>query len=349
MTELLTSAQMRALEGEAMASGAVTGIQLMERAGRAVVAAIFEEWPELAPEAWESAAWAQATAKIGADGLSPSPDRAAAPAAGTRSAVVLCGPGNNGGDGFVVARLLTYLGWRVRVAHWGDAAKLPPDARANCAAWGDLGAVVTLDQAFDGRCPDLVVDALFGIGLSRPLPAEVKDALDANTRHGAWHGAKCPPLVALDCPSGLDADTGRMLGDQPSDIPAFQADLTVTFHAPKVGHYLAMGPSICGKLSVVDIGLHRFATPAPVLGQDPAPERVRLVAPALHGGPVPGNAWPCSQLSKFKTALGHKYDHGSVLVFGGGTGQGGRGRRPGWEWLAGERRIAGGESDTWRD
>ncbi|MCP5075059.1 MAG: bifunctional ADP-dependent NAD(P)H-hydrate dehydratase/NAD(P)H-hydrate epimerase, partial [Rhodobacteraceae bacterium] len=103
MTELLTAAQMRAIETAAIESGEVTGLELMERAGRGVVEAVFEEWPELAKT--------------------------------SHRAVVLCGPGNNGGDGFVVARLLHDWGWEVEVFLYGDAAKLPPDARVNYVRW----------------------------------------------------------------------------------------------------------------------------------------------------------------------------------------------------------------------
>ena len=114
MTELLTSAQMRAIEGAAIASGAVTGLALMERAGQGVVEAVFETWPALAPEGWGG--------RGAARGGGP---------AGAHRAVVLCGPGNNGGDGFVVARLLAGLGWAVEVFLYGEADRLPPDARAN--------------------------------------------------------------------------------------------------------------------------------------------------------------------------------------------------------------------------
>ena len=108
MTELLTAAQMRAIEMAAIDSGAVTGLELMERAGRGVVDAVFEEWPELAQT--------------------------------DHRAVVLCGPGNNGGDGFVVARLLKETGWEVEVFLYGDPEKLPPDARVNYERWAELGA-----------------------------------------------------------------------------------------------------------------------------------------------------------------------------------------------------------------
>ena len=112
MTELLTAAQMRAIEQAAIDSGEVTGLELMERAGAGVVEAIFEEWPELATT--------------------------------SHRAVVLCGPGNNGGDGFVVARLLKEWGWQVEVFLYGDEAKLPPDAKVNCERWREMGEVENL-------------------------------------------------------------------------------------------------------------------------------------------------------------------------------------------------------------
>src|SRR6056297_2575710 len=115
MTELLTAAQMRAIEQAAIESGQVTGLELMERAGHGVVEAVFEEWPKLAR----------------------APHRA----------VVLCGPGNNGGDGFVVARLLKEWGWEVEVFLYGDPAKLPSDAKANYERGQRLGGVVPLEEA----------------------------------------------------------------------------------------------------------------------------------------------------------------------------------------------------------
>src|SRR6056297_4242097 len=138
MREILTAAQMRAIEKVAIESGAVTGLELMERAGRGVVEAVFEEWPELA----------QAPHK----------------------ALVLCGPGNNGGDGFVVARLLQEWGWQVEVFLYGDAEKLPPDAKVNYDRWRAMGDVAALDAAPRfAQEADLFVDALFGTGLGRPL------------------------------------------------------------------------------------------------------------------------------------------------------------------------------------
>ena len=110
MTELLTSEQMRALEKRAMSSGEVSGLTLMERAGQGVVDAIFAKWPAFGGKKLR--------------------------------ALVLCGPGNNGGDGFVIARLLAARGWQVSLFLFGQAEKLPPDARVNHDRWVDTGAAV---------------------------------------------------------------------------------------------------------------------------------------------------------------------------------------------------------------
>ncbi len=221
MNDLLTADRMRAIEEAAIASGAVTGLELMERAGTEVVQAVLEEWPELAE--------------------------------GARRAVVLCGPGNNGGDGFVIARLLHRRGWRVDVYLYGDSARLPPDAKTNHDAWRDIGPVHPMtrerhrDPNFRDPVPDLWVDAIFGIGQSRPLPAEVTQTLhsveDERNRCSA-------PVVAVDIPTGLSSDTGESV--QPFSL---SADLTVTFHGRKVGHASATGKARCGKVVVRDIGL----------------------------------------------------------------------------------------------
>jgi hydroxyethylthiazole kinase-like uncharacterized protein yjeF len=218
----LSSARMRAVEQAAIAAGSVTGLELMERAGRGVVAAVLARWPDLAAP--------------GADG--------------PRRACVLAGPGNNGGDGLVVARLLAARGWRVRVLVFGDPARLPRDAASNrdrwCAAGGTLapgGAAGAVAEPVD-----LWVDAVFGIGLVRPLPAAVLDAFAAiAAARQAGAGGR---LVAVDILSGLDADTGACLSSLP-----LAADLTVTFHRPKPGHLRGAGPAVSGALVVQDIGL----------------------------------------------------------------------------------------------
>ncbi len=240
MAELLTSAQMRAIERAAIDSGRTSGAALMERAGAEVVRAIGSVWPDLA----------------------------AAPAA----ALVLCGPGNNGGDGFVIARLLHEAGWTVEVAHLAPAAELPPDAARARARWDDCGPVAPLGRPRVLASPALVIDALFGIGLGRPLSPEVALALAAAAAaDGARH-------VAVDLPSGLDGDSGRVLG-----AAAFHADLTVTFHAAKLGHYLAEGPEHCGRLVVADIGLDPRGRATAARGR---------TAASAAGGPDPGGPEP---------------------------------------------------------
>lgn len=255
MTDLLTGAQMRAHERAAIGSGAVTGLGLMERAGRGVVAALLARWPGLGRAGGQAAVW--------------------------------CGPGNNGGDGFVVARLLAERGWRVTAYLLGDPERLPPDAAANYRRWSALGDTRPLAEARDASEASLVVDALFGTGLARPLeglPADLA-ALSA------------PRLVAVDIPSGLCADSGRVLG------AAMRADLTVSFHGPKPGHYLADGPAHCGALAVADIGL----------SHDPLPGAVTLCA-----------APAAARLAKEEGA--HKYGHGHALVLTGGAGRTGAAR-----------------------
>jgi NAD(P)H-hydrate repair Nnr-like enzyme with NAD(P)H-hydrate epimerase domain len=116
MMELLTAAQMRAIEQAAIESGEVTGLELMERAGTGVVEAIFEEWPELEMVGQEG-------------GAAPDPADPPRGILGKMKALVLCGPGNNGGDGFVVARLLRARGCEVEVFFFGEAASLPADGR----------------------------------------------------------------------------------------------------------------------------------------------------------------------------------------------------------------------------
>ena len=297
MTELLTAAQMRALESQAIEAGDVTGLELMERAGAGVTEAVFEEWPDLSE--------------------------------GGRRALVLCGPGNNGGDGFVVARLLTERGWKVEVFLLGDPAKLPPDARANAKRWdGQVHPLTPAAVHGQGR-PDLFVDAVFGIGLTRPVPDDVAMALDLRFAK-SWQQKYKVRKVAIDCPSGLDLDTGHV----PVDMAAVEndgpwpktvnsADLTVTFHSPKPGHYLGMGPMLCTKLQVVDIGLRGDASERASVGMPPDPERARLVEPRFMDRDIPH--WPQNGIGKHRMG-GHKYEHGHVMVFAGGVGRGGAGR-----------------------
>lgn len=263
MTELLTAAQMRAIEQAAIDSGQVTGLELMERAGQAVVEAIFQEWPELGGGAPAPGLAALDPAWVGQGGAAPlDPPEYFLNKDGVLRAVVLCGPGNNGGDGFVVARLLKARGWAVEVFLYGAPDKLPPDARVNYERWGGMGAVDAVERLverlswprFQADAPDaaVFVDAAFGTGLTRPLPLDLYKVSNLlNDREEPEPGKAW--IVAIDVPSGLCADSGRVIGDN-SDR-AFFVDLTVTFHAAKLGHFLGEGPEHCGKLVVTGIGL----------------------------------------------------------------------------------------------
>ncbi len=171
-------------------------------------------------------------------------------------ALVFCGPGNNGGDGLVVARTLWNRGVEVRVFFAGTRAQLDAssaDVRTNSRLLEGLGLtpsflergeqVADLARALGSAA--LVVDALFGTGLTRPLagiPAALIDALNEARR----------PVLAVDLPSGLDADTGAILGR------AVRADLTVTFVARKPGFTVGKGPELCGRVVVAEIGIPRF-------------------------------------------------------------------------------------------
>jgi hydroxyethylthiazole kinase-like uncharacterized protein yjeF len=301
MAELLTSAQMRSIEAAAIASGAVTGLELMERAGRGVVEAIFEEWPELR--------------------------------AGSFRAVVLCGPGNNGGDGFVVARLLHERGWQVRVLAAAKPDAMPRDAAVNARRWWGLGPAEGLTEANLRRGPgaEIYVDAIFGTGLTRPPEGEIDRILGHIGGYGGDLAFYRERLVAVDAPSCLCLDSGRSLRrgwDQP------RARLTVTFDSLKAGHVLAEGPALCGRVAVVDIGIapwRQMKTPRrTAAGWSGAwkPARLGLVAPDEVLLPAPG-VFRVRQFSKAGWAedhLSHKFTHGHALVLGGPSGRGGAAR-----------------------
>lgn len=173
-------------------------------------------------------------------------------AAGGGRVLVLCGPGNNGGDGWVIARTLLNRGHAVEAAFVGPADKLEggsQDVRLHLALWRDLGrdAPVLADAAAvraAAQRATLVVDALFGTGLSRPLRSPWDEAVEALNALGR-------PVVAVDVPSGLDADSGEILG------AAVHAVATVTFVAAKPGFTRASGPACCGTVHVAEIGIPR--------------------------------------------------------------------------------------------
>ena len=243
-TALLTSAQMAAADRLTVASG-IGEIALMENAGRPVAREIMRRW-------------------------SP------------RRVIVLCGPGNNGGDGFVVARRLAEADWPVRVALMMPSGGLPSAAAHHASLW--RGEVESLGVAALGDA-ELVIDALFGAGLSRPLEGVAAQTLQAAAAAGL-------PIVAVDVPSGLMGDTGANVGAVP-------AVLTVTCFRKKPGHLLQPGRSLCGELVVADIG-----TPASVFEH--------VLPDAFENDP---ELWVAALPTL--QADGNKYTRGHALVSGG--------------------------------
>ncbi len=297
MTELLTAAQMRAIEQAAIESGEVTGLELMERAGQGVVEAIFAEWPELS--------------RVGE----------------THRAVVLCGPGNNGGDGFVVARLLKGAGWAVEVFLYGEPEKLPPDAKTNYERWCQQGVVQPLtpgaitsaiskaeeradylynedlEQEVNLGPTTIYIDALFGTGLVRQFDDTLLEMSGEWTDTCYHHG------VAVDIPSGLCSDSGKVVGGN-----WFFSKLVVTFEAAKIGHFL---PDTCydiRRLRVVSLDICDYSFPSE--------EHVTRLE--KHDLEMDWTGFFGDGLNK--SIRTHKYTHGHALILAGGVGRGGAAR-----------------------
>jgi hydroxyethylthiazole kinase-like uncharacterized protein yjeF len=281
----------------------------MERAGQGVVEAIFEEWPELA-EPVEAGRGASPSSPIGHSDQSRNqgrPPEYLEKGESLRRAVVLCGPGNNGGDGFVVARLLKERCWEVEVFLYGDPDKLPPDAKANYERWvGPVRKLANLSEndlwPYRGA---LFVDAVFGTGFRGELPEDIRGAYEFSRQEITTNGPS--RFLAVDMPSGLCKDNGRAEGC------VLPAHLSVSFHRAKLGHFLKDGPEACGKVVVKGIGL-KDSPAEGVDGRSPAVptdgEIVKLVAPHLPG----------------KRDGVHKYSHGHALVLSGGHGKTGAAR-----------------------
>lgn len=243
---LLDVAQMREADRTAIASG-TPGLTLMERAGGALAETALTMLPERG------------------------------------RVLILCGPGNNGGDGFVAARILAEKGHRVELGLLGSREKLAGDAGAAAARFhGPVAAI----EALDPVGADLVIDALFGTGLTRDLEGDVAACVMRVAQSGV-------PVLAVDIPSGIDGDTGMIRG------VALPAVHTVTFAARKPGHLLLPGRDLCGTVSVVDIGI----PDATLEGFAPA---LFANEPAL---------W-CDSFPK-PVADTHKYKRGHALVLSG--------------------------------
>jgi hydroxyethylthiazole kinase-like uncharacterized protein yjeF len=240
--EILTVEQMYQAD-RAAAAGGIDSYALMKAAGEAVARALSSRWSK-------------------------------------RPVAVLCGPGLNGGDGYVAAKVLEAEGWPVLVLALAPPAPATDAARAH-ADWG--GKALPLSDGL--RDSELVIDALFGAGLSRPLPAEAEAVLKAaEARH--------LPIVAVDLPSGLPGDAPEPLGYAP------HAALTVTFHRKKPAHILEPASGFCGEVIFADIGIAAAASPRATLWEN-HPDLWLLAYP----WPRPGT---------------HKYARGALGVVGGG-------------------------------
>lgn len=211
--------------------------------------------------------------------------------------LVLCGPGNNGGDGLVAARFLHTAGQPVAVVLLGDRSRLTPDSQRNLQALRAYG----LEPQPLGATPepgrgDVVVDALFGTGLSRAPAGEFAEAIHLIQR---WHerGAR---VVAADVPSGLHTDTG-----QPFE-PCVTADVTVSFGFLKQGQLLEPGASLCGELRCVEIGI-----PPRVLEGEEGPALLLVEEEEARGALRP------------RRSDTHKGTYGHVLVVAGSRGKSG--------------------------
>ena len=251
-TLIVTPEDMGRIDRAAAASG-LSSYGLMERAGQAVAAAALRRF------------------------------------AGALRFVVLCGPGNNGGDGYVAARALREAGAEVAVHALGDPARLAGDAATAFAAFrGDVAPL----GGYRPRAGDIVVDALFGAGLARDLPEAVSRIITDVRSLGL-------AVLAVDLPSGIDGRTGQARG------AAFEAVATVTFMCLKPGHLLLPGKAVAGEVEVYDIGI-----PARILATHSG--HMRMNTPAVWRKALP-----------VETGATHKYVRGHLAVFSGpaaGTG-----------------------------
>ena len=194
--------------------------------------------------------------------------------------IVLCGPGNNGGDGFIIAKHLIDHGYKTKVyallnkkSYKGDAFK----------ALNEYGEKIKKISSFRIKKNALIVDAIFGIGLSRNIKGKLKEIFDQINKSN-----NC--VVSVDIPSGVCSNTGEILGS------AIKADFTITFHRKKIGHILGLGKKFSGKIKVVDIGF----------------SREKMNTQCLENFP---NLW--IKYFPWKKTSDHKYSRGRAVVYGG--------------------------------
>ncbi len=264
--KVVTAQEMRDIDRKAMTDFKIPGVVLMENAGIQVVRAVLEKLPFVQG----------------------------------RTVTIFAGRGNNGGDGLVAARHLFNMGADVKVLMLGNSEKIAGDAALNLEIWKRMGqkvySVTRMDDINAVRLflakTDIVVDAIYGTGFKgvvKDYAGRVIDAVNACDR----------PVISVDIPSGLEADTGRVNG------PCIMAGLTVTFGLPKVGLLLEPGASCAGELMVADISL-----PASLLKDNQI--KCNMIDENMVRGWLP-----------FRTTSSHKGDYGRVLVVGGSLGMAG--------------------------
>lgn len=244
MHELLTNAEMGEADRLTIEAG-TPGIDLMERAGRAVADAVMAQKPA--------------------------------------HVTVMAGPGNNGGDGFVAARVLAEHSYKSRVLLLGDRAKLKGDAALAASRWSGNVEPASPDKISRGG---VIVDALFGAGLDRPVEGVARAVIEAINAAGSY-------VIAVDLASGINGDTGAVMG------AAVRANESVTFFRRKPGHLLLPGRQYCGPVRVADIGIK-----VDVL--DAIRPKTFANAPALWA-----RDYPVPKLA------GHKYSRGHAVVVSG--------------------------------
>ncbi|ALK08828.1 NAD(P)H-hydrate dehydratase [Blastochloris viridis] len=250
LIELLSVAEMAEADRRTIAAG-TPGLTLMDRAGVAVADAAARRFPLATP------------------------------------GLVVCGPGNNGGDGFVAARLLAQRGYPMRLILLGPRERLTGDAAESAARFrGEIEP----PEVFDGVRAGFIVDALFGAGLDRPIEGAAADLIARINGAGV-------PVVAVDLPSGINGDTGQVMG------VAVRAVETVTFCRRKPGHLLLPGRIQCGRVRVADIGI--------------TDETVTAVGPSLYAnGPA---LW--GDRFFVPTLIDHKYVRGHAVLVSGPRGR----------------------------